>query len=123
MKKNSIADKLNSTIKAEVDKVLPGKDKFDFADTVLSKVEKQDANVDAPVGIIRPQTKMVGFTFTESDIALLQHVKERCLDLRIEMNRSEILRAAILIISELSDKQITDACARIEKLIPGRRKY
>ena len=122
MKKNSIAEKLNSTIKVEVEKVLPTKDKFDFADTVLNKTELQDQSNKAGKNINKPQTKMVGFTFTENDIDLLQQVKYRCWDLKIYVNRSEILRAATLLISELDDNKLAEVCKRIEKLVPGRRK-
>ena len=66
--------------------------------------------------------KMVrdSFTMPESDYARIAALKERCIKAGVSAKRSEVLRAALKCLSNLSDKELTKAITDIEVIKTGR---
>ncbi len=66
--------------------------------------------------------KMVrdSFTMPESDYAHIAAIKDRCLKAGVSVKKSEVLRAALNCLSNLSDKALTQAIADLETIKTGR---
>lgn len=66
--------------------------------------------------------KMVrdSFTMPEMDYAQIAALKERCLKAGVSAKKSEVLRAALKCLSNLSDKALTKAVADLEPIKTGR---
>ena len=66
--------------------------------------------------------KMVrdSFTMPEGDYARIAALKERCIKAGVSAKRSEVLRAALKCLSNLSDKELTKAITDIEIIKTGR---
>ena len=66
--------------------------------------------------------KMVrdSFTMPESDYAHIAALKDRCLKAGVSAKKSEVLRAALNCLSNLSDQALTKAIADLETIKIGR---
>ena len=71
-----------------------------------------------------PKEEMVraNFTVLQSDLALVDTIKKRCLLLGIETNKSELIRAGIDSLAKLSDTKLRDTLANLPKPKVGRKK-
>jgi len=68
----------------------------------------------------KPKLVRDSFTFPQADYALIGTMKRRALAAGCEIKKSEVLRAAIAALSELSDDALLKALAKISKLKTGR---
>lgn len=60
------------------------------------------------------------FTMPEIDYAHISALKERCLKAGVSAKKSEVLRAALKCLSNLSDKALTKAITDLEAIKTGR---
>lgn len=60
------------------------------------------------------------FTLPESDYAHIAALKERCLKVGVSAKKSEVLRAALNCLSNLSGKALTKAIAELKVIKTGR---
>lgn len=60
------------------------------------------------------------FTIPEDDYQLIKVLKQRCLELGINIKKSELLRAGLHALTNMNDEQITEMVGRIEKIKTGR---
>ena len=70
-----------------------------------------------------PETKSLvrdSFTFPVEDHDLIQKIVNRCLRQGVSVNKSETLRAALRLLDQLSDSEVIEAFAGIEKIKTGR---
>ena len=121
MKKKNIKNALTSSLKAEEDAVSK---RFDKADTFLNKDKKNHfsslsklkiATKSKPEKVIRD-----AFTFPENDHKLISDLKKKGLKLEVQLNKSEIVRAGLHVLSELSKDKLKAVFVDIEKIKTGR---
>lgn len=62
------------------------------------------------------------FTMPEADYALFATLKQRALTAGVEVKKSEILRAAMLVLSNLDDAELAKAIGSVERIKTGRPK-
>lgn len=62
------------------------------------------------------------FSMPASDCALIGIIKSKCLRLGLDTTRSEIVRAGILHLAHVSEKDLLIILGKITKLKPGRTK-
>ena len=88
----------------------------------LPKVAPTIPSVKDVKGEKHKKQKMVrdSFTMPESDYARIAALKERCIKAGVSAKRSEVLRAALKCLSNLSDKELTKAITDIEVIKTGR---
>jgi hypothetical protein len=68
----------------------------------------------------KPKLVRDSFTFPESDYAQIAALKQRALNAGVEIKKSEVLRAALVALSKLSDAELLSALEAIDKLKTGR---
>jgi hypothetical protein len=68
----------------------------------------------------RPKMVRDSFTMPEDDYSKLKTLKTRCLNLGIEIKKSELLRAGLLALESLDDTELQAIAAKIEKIKTGR---
>lgn len=62
------------------------------------------------------------YALTKQDINHIQQIKERCLNKRIVLNDSHVIRIALMLASKLNEDELTKASIEVPKLIAGRPK-
>ena len=72
----------------------------------------------------KPKLKLVrdSFTMPQSDFSLIQVLKERSLDLKRPVKKSELLRAGLHVLAALDSVRLQAALGALEPLKPGRPK-
>lgn len=98
---------VNKTVSKEVEAAPP---------ITKAKAEKQSKK-DKP-----KKVKMVrdSFTMPESDYAKLAELKKKCLEAGVHVKKSELLRAGLLSLSELTDASLIKAIGQVEIIKTGR---
>ena len=61
------------------------------------------------------------FTFKNADLKLIDALIERYLGMREKVNKSEILKLGINVLSSMSDHELSSILSKIERLTPGRK--
>lgn len=125
MPKRNLKSALTNSLKAEDNAV---RDRFEKADSLLG--EKQSANneslpekqTEVTQTEAVPQKKVVRDTFTmpTEDYELIGIIQQRCLQSAYNATRSEIVRAGIKLLNELSDEKLLQALKAVEKIKTGR---
>ena len=126
MAKRNLKSALTNSLKAEDNAV---RDRFEKADSLLG--EKQSANNESLAAEKQtevtqteavPQKKVVRDTFTmpTEDYELIGIIQQRCLQSAYNATRSEIVRAGIKLLNELSDEKLLQALKAVEKIKTGR---
>lgn len=72
---------------------------------------------------IKSQDKTIAktFTFKNSDLQLIDDIINKYLNLKEKVNKSEVLKIGLFILSKLTDEELRDALNNIDRLIPGRK--
>jgi hypothetical protein len=78
------------------------------------------AKTGKPVKAKKPKLVRDSFTMPESEYALIAALKKRCLAAGVSAKKSEILRAAVANLAELSDASVISALRRLEIIKTGR---
>lgn len=68
----------------------------------------------------KPKLVRDSFTFPAVDYALIGSLKQRALKAGHDVKKSELLRAGLAALTELSDSDLLEALQAIERLKPGR---
>lgn len=68
----------------------------------------------------KPKLIRDSFTFPEADYALIAQLKQRALNAKREVKKSEVLRAALNTLASLPEADFVAALERVERLVPGR---
>lgn len=70
----------------------------------------------------KPKLVRDSFTIPETDYALFAALKQRALTAGVEVKKSEILRAAVLVLAKLDDAELVKAIGLVERIKTGRPK-
>lgn len=70
----------------------------------------------------KPKLVRDSFTIPETDYALFAALKQRVLSAGVEVKKSEILRAAVLVLAKLDDAELVKAIGLVERIKTGRPK-
>jgi hypothetical protein len=68
----------------------------------------------------RPKLVRDSFTMPENDYSKIKSLKLRCLQMGLEMKKSELLRAGLLALETLDDTELRVTLDTIEKIKTGR---
>ena len=68
----------------------------------------------------RPKLVRDSFTMPEADYLRLKALKIRCLRAGIEIKKSEVLRAGLLALEQLTDAQLQKLAGSVERVKTGR---
>lgn len=102
--------------------------------TVKERFEKAESLLNGKTGVIAsenengaPKTENVkvvrdSFTMPQADYELITLLKKRSLQSGIETNKSEILRAGLLALNQMSERDFLDKIETVEKVKTGRPK-
>lgn len=70
----------------------------------------------------KPKLVRDSFTIPETDYALFATLKQRALAAGVEVKKSEILRAAVVVLANLTDAELVKAIGLVERIKTGRPK-
>ncbi len=91
------------------------------ADLPAAKASKPAKVVkEKKVVVKKPKLVRDSFTFPETDYAKFATLKQRALKIGHEVKKSELLRAGLAALSDLSDEALLQALGAVDKLKPGR---
>jgi len=100
------------------------KDRFEKAESLLggktesTSLEKENgASKTENVKVVRDS-----FTMPQADYELITLLKKRSLQSGIETNKSEILRAGLLALNQMTERDFLDKIETVEKVKTGRPK-
>ena len=88
--------------------------RFEHADNILGT---NDVSSDRREKITRKS-----YALTKQDIDHIQQIKDKCLNKRVVLNDSHIVRIALMLAAKLSEDSLIKASTEVQKLIPGRPK-
>ena len=112
---------LSASLRAESDAV---RSRFDRADSVMGETSSpNDAGENAKcLAPEEPSPRVVRdtFTFPENEYVLISQIQDRCLQLATMANKSEILRAGLKSLSDMSDEELLKIFSELPKIKPGR---
>jgi hypothetical protein len=80
----------------------------------------KDKKASKPAKSERPKLIRDSFTMPEHDVARIKTLKQRCMKLGMDVKKSELLRAGLLAMEQLEDRQLQGLVNQVERLKPGR---
>jgi hypothetical protein len=101
------------------------KDRFDKAETLLGgKTETKISEKGIEKQQYEERVKVVrdSFTMPQTDYDLITLLKKRSLQSGFETNKSEILRAGLLSLNQMTEKDFLEKIQTVEKIKTGRPK-
>lgn len=116
--KKSLADSLSNSIdqeKTAVDKRFEKADQVFNVDNPKGEVKKTETPKKKPEKVVRD-----GFTMPVSDKQLINDIKLKGLSLGLETNKSEIIRAGLRALNDLSDAKLKTILKSVPKIKTGR---
>lgn len=89
---------------------------------VVKRQAKPKALADEKVTKVKAKLVRDSFTMPQADFELIDMLKQRALDFRHSVKKSELLRAGLQVLAALPHTQLQAALERITPLKPGRPK-
>ena len=113
--KKDMKKALGASLKAEEQAV---KNRFEKAESVFG--EKRAAVKET--GATKPASKVIrdSFTMIEKDYDLIPALKDRCLKLGISVNKSQILRAGLNALDNMTDAKLVEVINNLAEVKTGR---
>ena len=117
MARKDMKKALGASLKAEEQAV---RSRFEKADTVLSKkhAPAPPDEPSAPNGagkVIRDS-----FTIPNNEYELISRIKKRCMKAGVGANKSEVLRAGLAALNEMSDRELAEVVGALTRVKTGR---
>lgn len=116
MAKKDFGAGIGKSIKAETQKI---QDRFALAEQLLEpeSVSKQ-SEPEKP----KKQKRVIrdSFTLPIDDYELITTIRERCLDSRVTINKSEVIRAGLHALNEMSETELLAVVDSLTKIKTGR---
>lgn len=116
MTKRDVKKALGTSLKAEEQAV---KSRFEKAEIVLGKQKSPAPQVESkPNGaskVIRDS-----FTMPDGEYELISRIKHRCMKVGISANKSEVLRAGLVALNAMQDKELTRVFGELARVKTGR---
>lgn len=100
------------------------KDRFEKAETLLGGKTETEVSEKGIEKQFEERVKVVrdSFTMPQTDYDLITLLKKRSLQSGIETNKSEILRAGLLSLNQMTEKDFLEKIQTVEKIKTGRPK-
>ena len=126
MTRKKIKSALSASLKAEDQAV---KDRFERAETILKENQSlsNQANSDTSTSSDEeakstPKKRVIrdSFTLPESDYELIKTLKSRYLSLAINVNKSEVIRAGLHALNQMSDPELVSVIESLIRVKTGR---
>lgn len=119
MARKDMKSALGASIQAEEKAV---RDRFRRAEEILGDPDVHPASGSAPACTTAPVERVArdSFTMPHQDYALIQSLRDRCLQVGVSVTKSEVLRAGLRILSDLSDHELRQVVERLVKVKTGR---
>lgn len=119
--KKDLKSALGKSLKEETKAV---EKRFAHADLVFSQEAKEGAITDSEVKGDEVKIDKVirdSFTLPYDDYQLIELIKDRALKASVSVNKSEVIRAGLLALQSMSEKDLLIALNSITKIKSGRR--
>jgi hypothetical protein len=117
MAKKDLGAGISKSIKAETQKV---QDRFALAEQLLEPESiPEQSEPEKP----KKQKRRVirdSFTLPVDDYQLITTIRERCLDSRVTINKSEVIRAGLHALNEMSETELLAVVDSLTKIKTGR---
>ena len=68
-----------------------------------------------------PKVIRDNFSMPEPDYRLIDQLRQSCLQQGVAVNKSELVRAGLIVLAQMSPEQLRQAVAQVEKIKVGRR--
>ena len=125
MAKRDMKAALKNSIAVEEQSV---QNRFEKAETLLGESRREKLPADAKKLLQEENEKKEkvvrdSFTMPQSDYELIAALKSRSLNSGIQTNKSEILRAGLLALFQMSETDFLDKIGDVEKIKTGRPKH
>jgi hypothetical protein len=113
--KGAMGAALGASIKAEEKAIT---DRFERAEAIFSKTPAEQQEPVYP----EPATKVTrdSFTMPETDYDLIASTRSRCLQAGMSVTKSEVLRAGLHALQEMSEAELKALFSKLEKVKTGR---
>lgn len=120
MAKRDMKGALGASLRAEEEAV---KSRFEKAESVLSGRKNGKDRSTSPKQDAVNEARVIrdSFTMPEADYGLIGPLKKRCMKAGIGVNKSELLRAGLRALTEMSDRELAQHVDRLVRIKPGRR--
>lgn len=115
MPKKDIKAALGASIKAEEKAI---RNRFERAETVLSRKPAAKTLTQQPSSDSRVVRD--SFTMPERDYGLISELRNRCLKAGVTATKSEMIRAGLNALNEMSDKELLSIIEQLSKVKTGR---
>ena len=116
MAKKDLGAGISKSIKAETQKV---QDRFALAEQLLEPESiPEQSEPEKP----KKQKRVIrdSFTLPVDDYQLITTIRERCLDSRVTINKSEVIRAGLHALNEMSETELLAVVDSLTKIKTGR---
>jgi hypothetical protein len=112
MAKKDTASKLMRSLEAEKQTF---RKRLESADSVLGKGKEGTAAGDGAEKVIRDT-----FSMPSAEYDVIARVKERCLEQKVVVNKSQVVRAGLALLEGASDRELLEVINRLTKVKAGR---
>jgi hypothetical protein len=113
--KKDMRSALGATLKAEEHAV---RSRFEKAESVFAV--RYSSAKDAKQAKAASKVVRDSFTMLEQDYDLIPALKDRCLKLGINVNKSQVLRAGLNALDQLSNEKLVEIIHSLAEVKPGR---
>ena len=122
MTRKSMRSALSASLEAEDEAV---RSRFEKAESLLGEkpqVREQPVVVSPVVKESSKKERVIrdSFTLPSRDYELITVVRQRCLNLAINVNKSEVIRAGLHALMEMPEEDLLDLVNNLEKVKTGR---
>ncbi len=100
-------------------------DRFAKAEAIFGDAQPSNIQEKSDIHLAPPASKVIRDTFSlpPADYALLEQLRNRALSVGLAINKSELVRAGLRLLSELNEADFRHLIQRVDKVKPGRPKY
>ncbi|MBD2078353.1 hypothetical protein [Leptolyngbya sp. FACHB-17] len=125
MPRKDMKSALTSSLKAEDAAV---RDRFERAESLLSDLRTEEPVVPpTPAPIVekveekeQPKVKRDSFTIPVSDYEIIDTIRKRCLACALNVNKSEVIRAGLHALQNMTNTELIAMMESLEKVKTGR---
>ena len=122
MTRKSMKSALSASLKAEDEAV---KSRFEKAESLLAEKPQVSEQPRAEVLVAKEQPKKErvirdSFTLPFGDYELIAAIRQRCLNSATSINKSEVIRAGLHALMEMSEENLLNLVNNLEKVKTGR---
>ena len=122
MTKKSMKSALSASLKAEDEAV---RSRFEKAESLLAEKPQASEQPVTEGSVVKEQPKKErvirdSFTLPSGDYELITAIRQRCLSSATSINKSEVIRAGLHALMEMSEENLLNLVNNLEKVKTGR---